>query len=205
MGCTIPCKEQAGNREGKRAVISYSCWLVLAWLRSAKMTVGFVGQNARRAHPHAEEHRSANGSAGASTADARCDASRSMRAMSGRPHPSRRAHAALEFAEISLACALLRMRTTEVAARRRTVFVIPVSRCQTATLVPAAYFAPGFCIVASPTPNRGVGGAPRNVRVFSGTPVGVSCASKTRVNALVTRYARRLARRLASHSASRRA
>ena len=44
MGCTIPCKEQAGNREGKPAVISYSCWLVLAWLRSAKMTVGFVGQ-----------------------------------------------------------------------------------------------------------------------------------------------------------------
>src|SRR6266568_8952497 len=34
-------------------------------------------------------------------------------------------------------------------------------------------------------------------------PWGVSCASKTRVNALMTRYARRLARRLASHNAGR--
>src|SRR5438105_6724287 len=44
---------------------------------------------------------------------------------------------------------------------------------QTAHLVPAARFPrPGFCIVASLTPNRGVGGAPRNVRVLGGTPVG---------------------------------
>src|SRR5262249_49073273 len=38
------------------------------------------------------------------------------------------------------ACALLRMRTAELAARRRTVSVIPSSRCQTAHLVPAAHF-----------------------------------------------------------------
>src|SRR5262245_13192008 len=38
------------------------------------------------------------------------------------------------------ACALLRMRTAELAARRRTVSVIPISRCQTAHLVPAAHF-----------------------------------------------------------------
>jgi hypothetical protein len=42
-------------------------------------------------------------------------------------------------------------------------------------------------------PERGVGGAPRNVRVLSGTPVG----------RIMTRYARRLARRLASHNAGR--
>ncbi len=54
-----------------------------------------------------------------------------------------------------------------------------------------AFLRPGFCIVASLTPNRGVGGAPRNVRVQR-HPWGVSCASKTRVNALMTRYARRL-------------
>src|SRR5438132_4937649 len=63
----------------------------------------------------------------------------------------------------------------------------------TASLVPAARFAPGVCNFASLTPNRGVGGAPRNVRVLSGTPVG----------RIMTRYARRLARRLASHDAGR--
>ena len=63
----------------------------------------------------------------------------------------------------------------------------------THSLVPAAHFAPGVCIVASLTPNRGVGGAPRNVRVLGGTPVG----------RIMTRYARRLARRLASHDAGR--
>ena len=44
------------------------------------------GQNVLRAvAPHAEEHRSADARAGASPAQARCDASRSMRAM---PRPS---------------------------------------------------------------------------------------------------------------------
>src|SRR5262249_52559449 len=38
----------------------------------------------------------------------------------------------------------------------------PISRCQTAQIFsfPRRMFAPGFCIVASLTPNRGVGGAP---------------------------------------------
>ena len=54
---------------------------------------------------------------------------------------------------------------------------------QTAHLVPAARFPrPGFRNFASFTPNRGVGGAPRNVRVLGGTPVG----------RIMTRYARRL-------------
>jgi len=80
----------------------------------------------------------------------------------------------------------------------------PVSRSRAHTPPPSrgAFLRPGFCIVASLTPNRGVGGAPRNVRVLR-HPLGVSCASKTRVNALMTRYARRLARRLASHNAGR--
>jgi hypothetical protein len=63
----------------------------------------------------------------------------------------------------------------------------------TASLVPAARFAPGVCNFASLTPKRGVGGAPRNVRVLSGTPVRHA----------ITRHARRLARRLASHDAGR--
>src|SRR5260370_36678197 len=43
---------------------------------------------------------------------------------------------------------------------------------QTAHLVPAAHLRPGFATLASLTPNRGVGRAPRNVRVLGGTPVG---------------------------------
>src|SRR5262245_32514217 len=58
---------------------------------------------------------------------------------------------------------------------------------------PRRMFAPGFCIVASLTPNRGVGGAPRNVRVRAKHPLGLH----------ITRQARRLTRRLASHDAGR--
>src|SRR5215510_2095817 len=70
----------------------------------------------------------------------------------------------------------------------------PVSRSQTTRTpsFPRRIFAPGVCIVASPTPNRGVGGAPRVVRVQR-HPLGVH----------ITRHARRLARRLASHDAGR--
>src|SRR6266571_3678471 len=53
-------------------------------------------------------------------------------------------------------------------------------------------FARGVISFASLTPNRGVGGAPRNVRVQR-HPWGVH----------ITRHARRLARRLASHNAGR--
>ena len=52
-----------------------------------------------------------------------------------------------------------------------------------------AFFAPGLCNFASLTRIEGVGGAPRDVRVQR-HPLGVSCASKTRVNALMTRDAR---------------
>jgi hypothetical protein len=46
---------------------------------------------------------------------------------------------------------------------------------------PRRILRPGFCIVASLTPNRGVGGAPRNVRVLSGTPVGrIMCVKDAR-------------------------
>src|SRR5262245_6783264 len=64
-----------------------------------------------------------------------------------------------------------------------------------------AFSAPGVCIVAALT--RKEGGRSAERRSGARRPWGVSCASKTRVNALVTRYARRLARRLASHDAGR--
>jgi hypothetical protein len=55
-----------------------------------------------------------------------------------------------------------------------------------------AFLHPGFATLLHSPRNRGVGGAPRNVRVRARHPWGVSCASQTRVNALMTRYARRL-------------
>jgi hypothetical protein len=58
---------------------------------------------------------------------------------------------------------------------------------------PRRVSAPEFLHRCFTHPNRGVGGAPRNVRVLSGTPVG----------RIMTRYARRLARRLAPHDAGR--
>ena len=56
-----------------------------------------------------------------------------------------------------------------------------------------AFLRPGFATSLHSPGNRGVGGAPRNVRVRAKHPLGVH----------VTRHARRLARRLASHDAGR--
>ena len=61
----------------------------------------------------------------------------------------------------------------------------PVSRSQAHTPPRSrgAFLRPGFCIVASLTPNRGVGGAPRNVRVQR-HPCGVpSCVKDARKRA----------------------
>src|SRR5262245_15466975 len=85
------------------------------------------------------------------------------------------------------------MRTAEPAARRRTVFGHSDLTMSNSPSRSRGAFASGFCIRASPTPNRGVGGAPRNVRVLGEAPVRHA----------ITRHARRLARRLASHDAGR--
>ena len=63
---------------------------------------------------------------------------------------------------------------------------------------PTSFPRPHCCVRAlslcfTHPPIKGVGGAPRNVGVLGGAPVGVH----------VTRHARRLARRLASHDAGR--
>ena len=69
--------------------------------------------------------------------------------------------------------------------------------------VPAAQFLrPGFCNLAPIIPSRGVAER-RETFGCSGTRSACPLASKTRVNALVTPHARRLARRLASHDAGR--
>ena len=89
--------------------------------------------------------------------------------------------------------ALLRMRTAESAARRRTVFGQFPSHDvkQPRSTRSRGAFAPGFCIVASLT--RIEGWAERRETFgCSGTRSACHLASKTRVNALMTRHTRRL-------------
>jgi hypothetical protein len=103
------------------------------------------------------------------------------------------------------ACALLRVRAGERMPRRLSVYRARGSSPNRSRQFPShdvkqprsirsrgAFSAPGFCNFASLTPNRVVGGAPRNVRVQR-HPLGLH----------MTRQARRLARRLASHNAGR--
>ena len=121
-------------------------------------------------------------SANVAAADARCDASRSMRAQCNRSSSSFETRVrSFEFAE----ALELRAPQDEDEQRGRTVFTF-----QTAVLVAAARFLrPGFALPLH-APPEGVGGAPRVVRVLARHPWGLH----------VTRQARRLARRLASHT-----
>ncbi len=68
---------------------------------------------------------------------------------------------------------------------------------------PRRISAPGVCNFASPTPNEGWAERRETFGCVRGTRGACHSASKTRVNALMTRHARRLARRLASHNAGR--
>src|SRR5262249_51333519 len=119
---------------------------------------------AARPRPHAEEHRSANGSTDAPTPSERCDASRSMRGCSVAILILRDARMRVRVCGTSSsACALLRMRTS-IAYCIAHHLKQPIS-------FPRRIFASGLCNFASLPPHRGVGGAPRNVRVLGGTPV----------------------------------
>jgi hypothetical protein len=143
--------------------------------QAGMLPIGFVSPKCTaRPRPHAEEHRSAHEHA-SRLASLRCDASRSMTVNAlAHPHPSRRAHARSNLPNV------FGMRAPQDEDEHR---VVHCSRFQTAHLVPATYFLrPGFCTFCFAHPNRGVGGAPRDVRVLSGTPVGHA----------MTRHARRL-------------
>jgi hypothetical protein len=71
--------------------------------------------------------------------------------------------------------------------------VIPVSRCQTATLVPAARLgARGFATLLHSPESRGGRSAEKRSGAALSTRWACHLASKTRVNALMTRQARRL-------------
>ena len=121
-------------------------------------------------------------SANVAAADARCDASRSMRAQRNRSSSCFETRVrSFESAE----ALELRAPQDEDEQRGRTVFTF-----QTADPVPAARFLrPGFALSLH-SPQRRGGGAPRVVRVLARHPWGLH----------VTRQARRLARRLASHT-----
>ena len=81
---------------------------------------------------------------------------------------------------------------------------IHISRFQTAHLLPAARFLrPGFATLASLTRIEGWAERRETFGCVRGTRGTRRPASKTRVNALMTRRARRLARRLASHDPGR--
>src|SRR5262245_38560118 len=71
----------------------------------------------------------------------------------GRPHPSRRAHARSTLRK------RLRMRAPQDEDEHRVSVQLTMSNSPD-LLVPAAHLRPGFCILASLTPSRGVGGAP---------------------------------------------
>src|SRR5215813_10368676 len=82
--------------------------------------------------------------------------------------------------------------------------VIPISRCQTAHLVPAAHFCVrGLQLRFTHPESRGGRSAEKRSGARRNTREACHLASKTRVNALSPRHARRLARRLASHDAGR--
>ena len=77
--------------------------------------------------------------------------------------------------------------------RTSTAFVVVSHDVKQPNSFPRRMSAPGVCNFASLTPNRGVGGAPRDVRVLGGTPVGRAHDAARQA----------LARRLASHNAGR--
>ena len=186
------------------------------------------GQNVLRAvAPHAEEHRSADARAGASPAQARCDASRSMRANRvARPHPSRRAHARSSLRNVS-ASALLRMDEHRVlqSSPYKQPFSFPRRfRRGTRWLVRSLYFPVFLRIRNLPSPvsrsqTTHTPSFPRRISCARGLHLcfthpesrGGRSAERRSGARRNTRKVRHnaayqaLARRLASHSASRRA
>src|SRR5262249_26817562 len=147
----------------------------------------------------------------------------------GRPHPSRRAHARSNprsFFDIRAPQDEDEHHVLQSSPykqpfplpRHALAGPIPVFSCffadsdssipgltisnNTHSLLPATLFAPGVCNLAPLTPNEGWAER-RESFGCSGTRSARHLASKTRVNALMTRHARRLARRLASHDAGR--
>ena len=85
----------------------------------------------------------------------------------------RDARTPVRVCETPPARALLRMRTAKLAARRRTVFgSFHLTMSNSPSRSRGAFFAPGALHLCFAHPTRGVGGAPRNVRVRAKHPWG---------------------------------
>jgi hypothetical protein len=93
-----------------------------------------------------------------------------------------------------------RIKSAHDASGASSVLIIPV--CTMPSSFPRRVFCARAFATLLRSPRIEGSGAPRDVRVQR-HPLGVPHASKTRVNALMTPHARRLARRLASHDAGR--
>ena len=92
------------------------------------------------------------------------------------------------------ACALLRMRTAEPAARRRTVFGhSDLTMSNSPSRSRDAFLRPGFATLLHSPPNEG----------WAERRETFGCCAKHPLGLHMTRQARRLARRLASHDAGR--
>src|SRR5262249_47523634 len=116
----------------------------------------------------------------------------------------RDARTPVRVCETPPARALLRMRTAEPAARRRTVFGHSnLTMSNSPSRSRGAFLRPGFATLLHPPRTRGGRSAEKRSGARRSTRGACHLASKTRVNALMTRHARRLARRLASHDAGR--
>jgi hypothetical protein len=100
-------------------------------------------------------------------------------------------------APLRIALALHRIRDTD----RRLAF--PAHDVKQPISFPRRISAPGFCDFASLTPNEGWAERRETFGCVRSTRWACHSASQTRVNALMTRHARRLARRLASRNAGR--
>ena len=130
----------------------------------------------------------------------RCDASRSMRAT---VLILRDARTPFRLWGTASACALLRMRTAELAARRRSVFGNSHLTMSNSPSRSRGAFASGVCNFASPTPNEGWAERRETFRCSAEHPWGTpSCVKDARERAYDAAY-QALARRLASHDAGR--
>jgi hypothetical protein len=112
--------------------------------------------------------------------------------MSWRPHPSRRAHAHSTLPSRWSTRAPQgedgRARGSSLNRSLYSVFTMSNSPSRSR----GACLRPGFCNFASLTRIEGWAERRETFGCSAEHPWGVSCASKTRVNALMTRYARRL-------------
>ena len=123
-----------------------------------------------------------------------------------RPHPSRRAHAPSTLrSRRSTRAPQDEDKLAELRLVAEPFGEFPISRCQTAQVIsfPRRICVRGLRLCFTHPEIEGWAERRETFGCVRSTRGACHSASKTRVNALTTRHARRLARRLASHNAGR--